>query len=261
MANLQAITKTDFATKTWRRCSDYLFTARDSVCPLTAQELPQAMLSMPIGFIFTDEIYTLVAVQGLQSDTNFYLSDAGQWLGNYVPAAYRSYPFVLANNEAEKDQLVLCIDDDCGLVTEGSADEMFFDETGELSVALAKVFDFLSKVNGNRESTVRICKSLQEHNLLKLWDLEIQLETGTQRVEGLYCIDEAALNSLSDEAFIELRHAGALPIVYCQLLSMQHISSLAKVVQTKEKASANAAAPDLNMDSITGDGNINFDNL
>lgn len=261
MANLQAITKTDFADKTWRRCADFLFTENDSVCPLAAQELPQAMMSMPIAFMLSDEDCSLVAVQGLQSGTNFYLNAAGQWLGKYVPAAYRSYPFQLAQNEAEKDQLVLCMDDDCGLLTEDGADESFFDEAGELSATLAELLEFLKKVHASRAATVHICKTLQQHNLLKPWELDIQLETGSHRVEGLYCIDEPALDSLSDEAFIELRKAGALLVAYCQLLSMQHISKLAQVVQAKAKPAANASAPELNMDSSAEDGNISFDNL
>jgi hypothetical protein len=261
VANLQAITKTDFATKTWQRCADFLFTENDSVCPLAAQELPQAMLSMPIAFILADEDYSLVAVQGLQPDTNFYLNADGKWVGKYVPAAYRSYPFLLAQNEAEKDQLVLCIDGDCGLVTEDIAGEPFFDEAGELSATLAELVEFLSKVNDSRGTTMRILKSLQQHNLLKPWELEIKVETGIKKVEGLYCIDEPALNSLSDEAFIELRKAGALLVAYCQLLSMQHISELAQIVQAKAKSAVNLSAPELNMDSITDDGNISFDNL
>lgn len=133
-------------------------------------------MSMPIGFILANEVYTLVAVQGLQSDTNYYLGTAGQWLGKYIPATYRSYPFLLANNEAEKGQLILCIDSDCGLVTEDSDDELFFDEAGELNATLTELLEFLSKVNDSREATVGICKSLHEHNLLKSWYLEIQLD-------------------------------------------------------------------------------------
>jgi hypothetical protein len=261
VANLQAVTKTDFAQKTWRRSGDYLFTANDSVCPLKAQELPQAMMCMPIGFTLTDGVYELMAIQGLQSNTNFYLDASGQWLGKYIPASYRSYPFLLANNEADKDQMVLCIHGDCGLVTQDSADELFFEESGELGETLSEILEFLSKANASLAATARICKSLQEHNLLKSWDLEIKLDSSSQRVEGLYCIDEAALNSLSNEAYIELRESGALPIAYCQLLSMRHISELAQVVQTKDKASANASATELNMDSTTQHGNISFDNL
>jgi hypothetical protein len=261
LANFQAITKTDFAHKTWRRPTDYIFTAKDSVCPLTAQELPQAMLTMPTGFIVADETYTLVAVQGLQPESNFYLNAAGQWLGKYIPAAYRCYPFLLANKKADKGQLILCIDSDSELVAEDSAGESFFDEAGELSESLAQVLEFLSNVNRSREVAASICKSLQEHNLLKSWDLKIQLETGTQRVDGLYCIDEAALNSLSSEAFIELRQSGALPAAYCQLLSMKHVPELAQVMQSKEKSAASASIDELNMDSMTSDGNIHFDNF
>jgi len=94
MANLLPITKADFSTKTWQRYPNYLFSASDSVCALSAQELPKAMLSMPLAFVQVGEKFVLVAVQSLQTSTNAYLTVDGQWKGNYIPALYRSYPFV-----------------------------------------------------------------------------------------------------------------------------------------------------------------------
>ena len=87
------------------------------------------------------------------------------------------------------------------------------------------------------------------------------LEEGTKRVGGLFCIDEAALNTLSDETFVELRQSGALPIIYCQLLSMQRISELAQFAQAKSKAESTPPSKVLNLDGVNMDGNISFENL
>lgn len=261
MASLQAITKTDFANKSWRRCTNYSFAAQDTYCVLAAQELPQAMLSMPIAFIQDDEGFLIVAVLGLQTSSNFYLDSEGNWLGKYIPARYRSYPFLLVPNTATKDQMVLCIDADSGLVTESDIGEKFFDETGEPSATLTEILNFLTKVSAGQAAAARICESLQKHDLLKPWDMEIQLETGIQRVEGLFCINETALNALSDEDFIEIRKSGALPAIYCQMLSMQHIGELAQVVQKIQVSARNTSVKELNLDSISADGNISFDNL
>lgn len=261
MPNLKAITKSDFSEKTWQRYTNYLFAAKDSVCFLTAHELPQALVAMPVGFILTDDSYSLVAIQGLEQGSNFYVNSEGQWMGKYVPAAYRSYPFRLAKNEADSEQLVLCIDADSDLVSEHKEDESFFDEDGEISTSVKEILGFLGKVNASLEATARACTRLQEHNLIKPWELKIQLDAGVTNVEGLFCIDESALNSLSDESFIELRKSGALSVAYCQMLSMQHVSDLAQVVRAKSKSTANATAAELNFDAMTENGNINFDNF
>lgn len=261
MSNLQAITKTEFANKSWQRNPNFLFSAKDAVCPLCASEIPRAMMDMPLAFLCTNGEYSIVAVQGLEQGTNFFLNADGQWLGNYIPAAYRGYPFVLASNEAEEGQLVLCIDKDSGLLSEDDSAEPFFDEGGELSPTVKELMEFLSSVRAGRHASALICKDLLEHELFKPWDLQFELEAGTKRIEGLFCIDETALNELSDEAFAELRRSGAIPFIYCQLLSMQRISILTQFAQAKSKANSVPQTNELNLDGVNMDGNISFDNL
>lgn len=261
MPNLKVITKSDFSEKTWRRYANYFFASKDTICSLTAHELPRAVMAMPTGFVLADDTYTLVAIQSLEQDSNFYVNSEGRWLGKYIPAAYRSHPFLLAKNEADTEQLILCIDESSELVSEGEGDESFFNEEGELSASVKEIFEFLTKVNDSVAITAQICARLQEHNVIKPWELKIQLETGVRNVEGLFCIDESALNSLSDESFIELRKSGALSLAYCQMLSMQHVSDLALVVRAKSTSASSTTDAEINFDSLTENGNINFDNL
>jgi hypothetical protein len=261
MAKLRAINKSDFTEKSWRRSPNYLFTANDAVCPLTVQEMTRAIMGMPIAFLCVDEKYSVVAVLGLEPETNYLVGKDGGWRGKYIPALYRAYPFVLAKNEEEEEQLVLCINEDSGLLNDDDSAEAFFDDEGELSPAVSEIIEFLSKVNAGLQTSARICKTLLEHELFKPWELQVQLEEGTKRVDGLFCIDEAALNELSDEAFIELRQSGALIVVYCQLLSMQRITDLAQFAQLKSKADSQPPTNELNLDGVNEGGNLSFHNL
>ena len=261
MVSLQAITKPDFTEKSWRRSPNYLFTANDAVCPLIVQEITRAIMGMPIAFLCVDEKYSVVAVLGLASETNYFVGKDGGWRGNYIPALYRVYPFVLAKNEAEEEQLVLCINEDSGLLNDDDSAEAFFDDEGELSATVKLLTEFLSASHGGLQSAARICKLLNQHKLFKPWELEIESEDGKKRIEGLFSIDEAALNELSDEAFIELRQSGALIVVYCQLLSMQRIADLAQFAQLKSKADSQPPTNELNLDGVNEGGNISFHNL
>ena len=260
MANLRIITNegTDsFAKKSWKRSSDYFFTAEDMLCPLGPSELPNAVMGMPIAFVCSDGKYSISAVQGLEAATNFFLSAEGKWLGNYVPAAYRGYPFYLNENPYDRDETLITIDADSGLLFDGDTEEPFFGEDLNLSPSVREIAGFLSKVAAAKLASIKICESLSEHGLLKPWELRFE----NFRVDGLFCIDEAALNELSDDAFAELRAAGVIPVIYCQLLSMQRISDLALFAQKKLEGDSQAQHGELNFNLGSQDGNVSFDNF
>lgn len=259
--NLQPITKTEFANKSWQRCTDYLFTAKDSVCNLALQELPHAAQCMPIALFPDGELFSAVAVQGVQPGSNYFINTEGRWLGRYIPARYRTYPFVLVSPGSDSDQLVLCIDADSGLIADDTDQEVFFRETGELGETLTKLMDYLKEISSSRAATERLFSVLKKHELIIPWNVQVQLQNGPQRVEGLYCIDEAAFNSLPDDSFVEVRHSGALPVIYCQLFSMHHIAALTRIAQKNLSASAAPEVDELNFDSVSPGGNISFDNL
>jgi hypothetical protein len=258
MPNLQAITKSEFAKKSWQRNTNLWFAAEDAVCPLSASELPQAMMCMPLAFLCTDGEYSIVGLQGLEQGNNYFLDDEGKWKSSYLPAAYRGYPFVLATNEAE---LILCIDEDSGLLIDDESAEPFFDQEGEVTTTIKELMDFLSSISTGMQVAARICESLSKHELFKPWELQFELENGTKRVEGLFCIDEAALKELPDKAYAELRLSEAIPVIYCQLLSMQRISYLTQFAQAKSKADIVPEPNELNLDGVSTDGNISFENL
>ena len=57
-----------------------------------------------------------------------------------------------------------------------------------------------------------------------------------QQVEGLFRIDEAALNALPADALAEVRDANALALAYCQLLSQQRLQALGKLAHERNEA-------------------------
>jgi hypothetical protein len=278
MSKYIPITADHFRGKSWKPSPDLKIAAQDAVCALTVQELPNAIMSMPAAFIKLEDQFDLVAVQSLQAGSNYYVSPSNTWLGGYVPAIYRSFPFALLQNEAAESQLVLCIDEDSNLIEDNDEHESFVTENAEegeedtevaadgeakaeLSPALKDVLEFLTNLNAGRISSRKIVQAVSEHRLIKPWELQIQLETGPQNVEGLYCIDEQALNQLSDVEFLAIKNAGALPLIYCQLLSMSHVVKLAQFANVKSREESEPATTELNLDGLTDDGSLSFDNF
>lgn len=243
--------------RSWKRFSSYLFASADTIAPLVLREVPKACLSLPIGFVRSDGGFRLVAVQGLEPGTNLLVSTDGRWLGKYIPAAYRGYPFVLANTSDGRQ--VLAIREDSGLVMDAGG-EAFFDADGQPSKAVKEIMDFLEQVQASAHATAGLCALLAEHNLIQPWRVTVKSEEGDRNIEGLFCVDEKALNSLSADAMMALRDGGAMTLAYCQLLSMQNLQEIARLAA--EKSSAGAASlkqsVDLDLEFMNDSDTIRF---
>lgn len=254
MSQIAVISRDRHANQRWKRYTSYSFAAGDAVAPLVVQELSRACMHLPIGFVKSEQGFQLVAVQGLQPGRNLWVAPDGRWLAPYVPAAYRGFPFALATTQ--DGQRVLCVREDSGLLSDAEG-EPFFDEEGKPAQAVQGVLNFLGQVADNADITARLSAVLAEHGLIQPWEITLKVQEGEQPVQGLYRVDEAALNALEPDAFEAVRKSGALPMVYCQLLSMQHLPKLGQLAQHHAQAQAQAQVQAL-MEPDTGELDLEF---
>jgi hypothetical protein len=205
--------------KKWRRFEDYRFAAKEAVVPLAAGELAKAALAMPCAFVQQSGTYTLVAVLSLAAGRNMFVGPDGRWFGSYIPAYMRFYPFRALPQQGSADKLVLCVDEDSGLVIDGSAGgEEFFEPEGKPSATLKPIADALMQIERNRRATDVAVAALAQAGVIKPWNINLQAEK-QRPISGLHCVDEAALAGVSDDALLKLRAASSLPIAYAQMLS------------------------------------------
>ncbi len=218
------------------------FARSDTVATLYVSELANAAQAMPIAFIKQEQDFMLVVVMGLKPGQNLFISSGGVWLSDYMPVTYRSSPFQLLNVPGKDDEQVFCIDEEC--ITDGPQGTPFFKDDGSVEESLSSAFEVIKGFNATRSQTQAICNILVAHDVIQPWELELDNGKEKQIVEGLYKVDEVIFNSLSDAAFLELRRAGALPLVFSQLLSMQKIGVLAKLIYQKESEVAEPVESD-----------------
>lgn len=262
MPNYQAVTKDCHGQRRWQRFVNYSFARDYAVAPLVMAELSKAVMALPIGFLPQGDRFRPFALLGFQAGRNLCLTQDGRWIGEYVPAYFRAYPFILAN--AESGEKVLCVDESSGLVVDGGEGEEFFGANGEPSAALMEVFNFLHQTDLTSIPTQAACDLLQQHELIVPWPITIQGEDGERKLEGVFRIDEPRLNGLTDEAFIELRQYGALLLAHCQLLSMQHLQNLGKLARAhaelESQNSLGALAPggEIDLEFLKKNETINF---
>jgi hypothetical protein len=232
MTTLTPVTSARHAAMRWRRYDSYSFAADRAIIPLVVAELARAALAFPIAFIRMGKAFVPAGILGLERNRNLFVVPDGRWFGSYVPAALRGHPFSLGR--ADDGRQLLCVDETSGLVTSGPTGERFFEDDNTLSTALRRVMDFLTKIEQQRAGTTAACAALAARDLIEPWLIARKGERGeSKNVEGLFRMNEGALNALNDEAFLGLRKSGALPIAYAQLLSMQQLRILSELAAVR----------------------------
>lgn len=265
MPNYQALSKKTHAGQRLQGNNSYSFASGDALAPLVQQEMAKACTQLPIAFVAIGDSFVPMAVQGFEPGKNLRVGPNGKWLGYYIPALYRGYPFALLPDQNGK--LALCFDEDSKQVNKVNG-EALFDAEGQPSQTTQNILKFLQQIEQNRQLTQRLCESLAEHKLLKPWPIKVQTEDGQEKtIAGLLCVDEAALNKLGYTALQGLQGSGALAMAYMQLISMQHLVGVANLARAlaaqktnaAEQSLVNQASGELDLEFLNGNGTFSFD--
>lgn len=224
------------------KASDLSHAAEQHICPALAQEFPQLTSEFPIVFVKGEgEAYHSVAMMGLKPGENLFLQD-GKWQGNYVPAALRRYPFSLAKTSAEGDNMAVCIDTASKQLSSKEGQPLF-NEDGSESDYLKNIANFLTRLIGQGQYSDDFGKYLADKGLFEEQTITVKLDDGSDhRLNGVFRVDEAKLNELDNDSFLELRQKGYLPAIYAHLASLRQVNNLARLNALRGKAAAKSAA-------------------
>lgn len=253
MARFIPIQKTLHKEMGFSRTKDFFFAAQDSVAPVLVEELSHVMTSLPLCFVENGNGgYTLAVLQSFIGGKNFLVHPSGKWFSGYIPSHYRGYPFALLP-DSDSGRLTLCFNEESGLLRENpfGEDIRFFDENGETSQFTKNVLQFLELRKKGLETTQAVVDTIAKAGIITPWKISIKDASGNdQMVEGLYKIDEAKLNSLSDEEFVGLKPV--LGVIYTILLSEHRISNLTKLFDLHKQIANNsgAAKEDFDLDKF-----------
>lgn len=258
MSDIRVITYPEHGEKRWLKPTNFSFTQKDRVVALGLSEIPKAMMSLPIAFI-KNESYIPVAVLGFANGRNLLVTPSGQWVADYIPALYRCNPFKLAKNA--NGQFVLCADHESGLISNTAAGIQFFSDEKTISAETNAIATQLMQFESERARLHQTGQLLSRHNVIEPWPIQIQQDKEVQTVEGLYRINEHALNELPAEALAEIRSTGGLMICYAQLFSMQHLQQLGNVAQRTHWANRAAAGAVASLNITDDNGILSFANL
>lgn len=206
---------------------NYRHVSNQNMVPLVASEFLQASTNFPIVFVKQEETgkFKSVALLGLNNDENLIFSN-GKIHSNYIPANVRRYPFAAAAKNAQESEMILCIDENSALLSEKSGVKIF-EDNGQPSKSTQEVSEFLTDLLAKDAATDTFIDFLVEHDLLQAAEVKIQLgEEGDRKLNGLYKIDEEALNELSDEMVLTLYQRRYFAAIYAHLASLNQFNRL-----------------------------------
>jgi hypothetical protein len=212
------------------------------VLPLVAAEVTKAAAAMPIAFVRDGNMgqFQLVGLCSLDEGRNLFVAPDGQWLGGYVPAVLRGYPFALVRVEASA-RMLLAVDEASGLVVSNSEPEAqpFFDEDGAPAGPVQQILGFLTQIDANLAATNRALLRLEEAGVIVPWAITLNTVEGSKAVNGLFRVDIDRLHALSDDVFLQLRGDDAILIAFLQSSSVEHLSIFNTLSSLQEKIETN----------------------
>jgi hypothetical protein len=165
-----------------------------------------------------------VVMLGLRARENLFVGDQAQWLGQYVPAFVRRYPFVLA--ELSGQSLGVCIDEAFAGINDEEG-EPLFEADGRNTPFLQNALDFLGLYQQEHRRTEAFCRRLEQTGLLTEMNAQADLVDGRSfTIGGLLVVDEKKLLALPDAVALSLFRSGELNLVSLHLASLGNMKKL-----------------------------------
>ncbi len=229
--------------------SDYSFAKQINSVPLAAAEFEFSAGEYAI--VFAGEATSIMpfAMLGLRDQENLYVGASGEWLGKYIPAFLRRYPFVFSTTG--NDTFTLCIDESYDGVNQDGRGERLFDSLGERTQYLQNVLNFLQTDQAQYQATRKFIQTLADLQLFDPMEAQFTLPSGQMmKLGGFKVINRERLRQLDGEKLSELARTGGLDLIYAHLHSLRNFTPIVerinrsateappKVFEARESASA-----------------------
>ena len=227
MKSWTAVSRSDHINKHWRPRYDFHFAATQQVAEVLMAELSAAMPHYALGFVKQEDKYQFVALLSIGGARNVYVNKENKWMCQYVPATVLGHPFILADKSETKEK-IFCIAES-HLIDDEPNSLPIFDDEGELASEAYSALQFLEQCDKLLDQTQVACRALADAGVIVPWELKVKTSDADEKpqsLEGVYRIDEAALNKISEPVLIRLRETGALPLAYAQLFSIKQFGQL-----------------------------------
>lgn len=203
--------------------------------PLLAAEFVAAAQDYTIVFASGDGSIFPAVLLGFEDGKNLCVAEDGTWIGGYVPAFLRRYPFVFAEDvQGEEGKFTLCIDEEYpGLNQEGRG-ERLFDSEGNRTQFLQTMLTFVTQFQAQFQRTKMFCDRLNALGLLETAQARFTTADGrTGTLGGFMTIVRDRLKAISDADLKEMFTTDELEMCFAHLHSLQNVNRLGSRIPTR----------------------------
>ncbi len=214
-------------TLKFKAVADYKHTAHMGSALLLGHEFMMVAKEYPIVFVKSEnDNWDAVSMLSLKGDQNLFVGKNGEWLGQYVPAVMRRYPFILSQAEGQEDYTV-CFDE-ASSCFEGDSGNPLFDAEGKQTKTLQNIIHFLNEFQRNYQVTQNFIAKLNELELLKDIEGTFTIKDGEKfKLTGMWVVDEEKLSKLDEKTVNELFKSGYLAWIQFHVMSLSNLTPLA----------------------------------
>ena len=214
---------------------DYSFARQVNSVPATAVEFPRAALEYVLVFAGNGQNVMPAAILGIQDKQNIHIEKSGKWLGRYIPAFVRRYPFVFSSTDDKN--FTLCVDGSFSGWSKQGKGQRLFDDKGERTEFLEGILKFLQQYQVEFRRTRAFCQKLKSLDLLEPIHAQFTTPDGQRRsLRGFMAVNRDKLKKLPAGKLAKLASTGELELIYLHLQSLNHFDGL--ISQTASNTSA-----------------------
>lgn len=207
---------------------DYSHLAQQHILPIALHEFAKAAVEHPILFVKNAETgeFQSVVMLGLKPEQNLRVVD-GKWRGHYIPNIAKDYPLGVVLDSNQPDKIWIGYRASSEQISLESGEALFAngEETAYFKNRREAIIQHFEQAQASRA----IIKHLADKELFVQQSLTINVNNEQRNINGLYLIDEAKLNDLSAEDFLDLRKRGLLGPIYGHLTSLGQVNHLASL--------------------------------
>lgn len=225
---ISALNITRHESATLLPVDNYSFAETSHAIAIGVSEFASALSEYPIVFVKAESRVLPMILTGLESEKNMFVAADGTWLGKYLPAYVRRYPFVLA--QGENDIMTVCIDEAYSGLNKSDEGERLF-ENQQQTAYLKNAIEFLQAYEQEMKNTEVFCQYLNEFNLLEESSATVEkTEQAPHSISGFFVISREKLENLTAAGLKKLQQVGVLEPIY------QHLNSLPQFDRLLEKS-------------------------
>jgi len=232
------LTRRDHGELAYKPTSSFDFAHGLNAAPLVAAEFLAAAVDYAIVFSVGTEPPLPAALFGINPDQNLFVGKDGEWLGRYVPAFLRRWPFVFST-DAVGETYTLCIDETAPGLNRENRGERLFDGDGELTGYTQRIMDFLQEFQAQYERTKAFGQRLHDLGLLQTVEAQVTLSGEQSRtLTGFQIVNRDKLKSLPAETVEQMFRSDELDLIYLHLFSVRNLEQLREKALQAQKPGA-----------------------